>query len=65
MLPFYLIGFPPHGFLEWIAESLTNLTIDTHTPYGNCDTTVKALPSPAPSLTSSLGYAPWPGLPQP
>ena len=34
MLPFHIISFPPSGYSEWIAESLSNLTIETSTPYG-------------------------------
>ena len=34
MLPFAIIGFPQTGYSEWIAESLSDLTIETSTPYG-------------------------------
>ncbi|GFH56611.1 predicted protein [Chaetoceros tenuissimus] len=34
MLPFHLMGFPPKGFIEWIAESLHNVTVLTTIPYG-------------------------------
>jgi hypothetical protein len=38
MLPFLLAGFPPDGYIEWIAESLSDLTIDINTTQGNCHT---------------------------
>jgi len=38
MLPFLLAGFPPDGYIEWIAESLSNLTLDINTTQGNCHT---------------------------
>ena len=37
LLPFHLLDFAPEGYLEWIAESLSNLKLDVHTPFGHCD----------------------------
>ena len=34
MLPLHIIGFPTHGYSEWIAESLSDLKINTSTPLG-------------------------------
>ncbi|GFH50437.1 predicted protein [Chaetoceros tenuissimus] len=59
MLPFHLMGFPSNGYIDWIAESLHDLTILTKTPYGTvttsftyassqyCRTSITATPPPA------------------
>ena len=38
LLPLHLLGFPPSGYMEWIAESLNNLLITTTTPFGTATT---------------------------
>ncbi|GFH45018.1 hypothetical protein CTEN210_01492 [Chaetoceros tenuissimus] len=38
LLPFHLMGFPNNGYMEWIAESLNNVTVLTATPFGTVQT---------------------------
>jgi hypothetical protein len=38
LLPLHILGFPPSGYMEWIAESLNNLLITTTTPFGTATT---------------------------